>query len=103
MFDEGEGISTAEQQYESTWLINEVRRLVNRWREVPNPSHWRVTPETARLLQHWRSHKFIGLRPFFCQVEAIETLIYLTEVAPQLKEGKDVLQRMETASKAANP
>jgi len=30
-------------------------------------------------------------------------LIYLTEVAPQLKEGKDVLQRMETASKAANP
>ena len=34
-------------------------------------------------LQHWRHHKFSGVRPFFCQVEAVETAIWLTEVAPQ--------------------
>ena len=46
------------------------------------PAQWQVTPETARLLQHWRHHKFSGVRPFFCQVEAVETAIWLTEVAP---------------------
>ena len=51
---------------------------------LPNPSQWQVTPETARLLQHWRHHKFSGVRPFFCQVEAVETAIWLTEVAPHI-------------------
>jgi type III restriction enzyme len=46
-----------------------------------------VTPETARLLQHWRHHKFSGIRPFFCQVEAVETAIWLTEVAPQARQA----------------
>ena len=41
----------------------------------------RVTPETARLLRHWRQHQFSGIRPFFCQVEAAEAVIWLTEVA----------------------
>ena len=26
------------------------------WRSLPNPNQWQVTPETARLLQHWRHH-----------------------------------------------
>ena len=43
-----------------------------------------MTPETARLLQHWRHHRFAGIRPFFCQVEAAATIIWLTEVAPNL-------------------
>jgi len=33
---------------------------------LPSPFDWQVTPETARLLQHWRSHKFNSIRPFFC-------------------------------------
>ena len=50
---------------------------------------WRVTPETARLLQHWRHYRFSDVRPFFCQVEAVETAIWLAEVAPSIgKEGK---------------
>jgi hypothetical protein len=40
------------------------------------------TPETVRLIQHWRHHGFSGVRPFFCQIEAVETAIWLTEVAP---------------------
>ena len=60
-----------------------MRQQVDQWRSLPNPNEWQVTPETARLLQHWRHHKFSGIRPFFCQVEAVETAIWLTEVAPQ--------------------
>ena len=81
-FDEGKGLSTREQQYERhAEIINGVRREVDGWRQRPDPGHWRVTPETARLLQHWRHYKFSDLRPFFCQVEAVETVIWLTEVA----------------------
>ena len=54
--DEGLGLSTAEQQYELTaTLINDVRRRVDEWRQEPDPSKWRVTSDTARLLQHWRN------------------------------------------------
>ncbi len=87
VFDEGKGLSTQEQQYDPTSVINEVRGFVERWRALPNPNDWQVTPETARLLQHWRHHQFAGVRPFFCQVEAVETAIWLTEVAPHSKAG----------------
>src|SRR5690606_25180085 len=83
-FDEGQGLSTADQQYAHTAMINSVRREVDRWRALSNPADWRVTPETARLLQHWRHHAFGDIRPFFCQIEAVETAIWLTEVAPQM-------------------
>src|SRR5437016_13332114 len=86
VFDEGAGLSTEAQQYDPTPIINELRQHVDRWRKWPNPNEWLVTPETARLLQHWRSHKFNAIRPFFCQVEALETAIWLTEVAA--KSGK---------------
>ena len=72
--DEGLGLSNEKQQYH-TAIINGVRQEVDRWRMIPNTSDWRVTPETARLLQHWRHSKFNGPRPFFCQVEAAETAI----------------------------
>src|SRR5687767_2166914 len=69
IFDEGKGLSTPEQQYERTAImINAVRQQVDQWRSLPNPNHWHVTPETARLLQHWRQHPFSHMRPFFCQV-----------------------------------
>ena len=34
-------------------------------------------------MQHWRNHEFRAERPFFCQIEAAETAIWLTEVAPK--------------------
>ena len=104
VFDEGQGLSTAEQQYDVTAAVNEIRRYVDQWREIPNPRDWGVTAETALLLQHWRHHKFSHFRPFFCQVEAVETLIWLTEVAPKLGQGEKLaLQRLESASLEANP
>jgi hypothetical protein len=32
----------------------------SRW--LLNPNQWQVTPETARLLQHWRHHQFAAFR-----------------------------------------
>jgi type III restriction enzyme len=103
VFDEGKGLSTKKQQYDPTSIINEVRQNVAQWRALPNVNQWQVTPETARLLQHWRSHKFSDVRPFFCQVEAVETVIWLTEVAPQSKAGKRLLDHLAAANKDANP
>jgi type III restriction enzyme len=84
VFDEGKGLSTTAQRYDHTAIISSVRQQVDQWRALPNTNDWRVTPETARLLQHWRHHQFANLRPFFCQIEAVETAIWLTEVAPQI-------------------
>jgi len=67
LFDEGKGLSTDEQRYDHTAIINGVRQQVDKWRSLPNPNDWKVTPETARLLQHWRHHNFSSIRPFFCQ------------------------------------
>jgi len=103
VFDEGKGLSTKEQQYDATSIINEVRGHVDTWRSLPNPSQWQVTPETSRLLQHWRQHKFSGVRPFFCQVEAVETAIWLSEVASQSKNGKRLLDHLASANRDANP
>ena len=58
VFDEGAGVSTAKQHYEAIPIINDLRRQVDQWRQLPNPNDWLVTPETARLLQHWRHHQF---------------------------------------------
>ena len=91
-------LETDNQQYELMQTINGVRQQVDRWRNLPNPSQWRVTPETARLLQHWRHHRFSGIRPFFCQVEAVETAIWLTEVAPNTRSGRDFLDHLESAT-----
>ena len=104
-FDEGKGLSTRKQQYaQHAEIINSVRREVDDWRRQPDPNRWRVTPETQRLLQHWRHHQFGDIRPFFCQVEAVETVIWLTEVAPQLKNtGRRFLQYLDDASQEANP
>jgi type III restriction enzyme len=99
-----DGVSTQAQQYDPTSIINEVRALVEDWRSLPTPHQWQVTPETARLLQHWRQHQFSNLRPFFCQVEAVETIIWLTEVAPNGgKRAKGILDHLANANNDANP
>ena len=105
VFDEAaQALGTEAQQYDLTAFIGGVRRRVDRWRELPDPASWQVTPETARLLQHWRSDRFGDIRPFFCQVEAAETAIWLTEVAPQRgREERQVLDHLDQTSREANP
>ena len=98
-FKDSARVSTEKQKYDPIPIINELRAQVDQWRELPNTRDWNVTPETARLLQHWRSHRYGGIRPFFCQVEAIETLIWLTEVAPRFgRRGKAFLDHLDKAN-----
>ena len=104
VIDEGLGLSTDEQQYSVTASVNQIRRPVDEWRAIADPNRWGVTPETRQLLQHWRSHPFSHFRPFFCQVEAVETLIWLTEVAPRsVAVAREVLNRLTDVNREANP
>ncbi len=98
------GLSSDEQEYNPTPIINEVRTYVETWRNLPNPDQWLVTPETARLLKHWRKADWQGVRPFFCQIEAVETAIWLAEVAPKLgpRVGK-FWAHLKGANEQANP
>ncbi|MFZ1220794.1 MAG: DEAD/DEAH box helicase family protein [Chthoniobacterales bacterium] len=100
--DEGLGLSSQDQNYDTTSIINEVRSLVDTWRLL-KPHQWQVTPETAMLLEHWRHYRFNNQRPFFCQVEAVETAIWLTEAAPHSPAGKKILSYLDQVNNEANP
>jgi type III restriction enzyme len=91
-----QGALALEDKVTTNVLVNEIRTHVDQWRELP-PSQWGVTPETQRLLLHW-SDQDRERKLFFCQREAVETLIWLTEVAP--KKFKDDIER---ANIEANP
>ena len=98
-----DGISSEEQEYNPTPIINEIRSHVAEWRKLANQTGWGVTPATARLLQHWRHHEFQGIRPFFCQIEAVETIIWLTEVARNQKQYRRFWEHINGANEQANP
>ena len=69
-------------------LVNQIRPRVKAWREAGYPG---ITGTTARLLQHWRDPElFEDRRFFFCQLEAIETLIWLTEAPAGERQGIEV-------------
>ncbi len=66
-------------------LVNRIRERVDAWRAAGYPG---VTTVTRQLLEHWqdpdasRQHAF-----YFCQIEAIETLIWHVEAPPDHKQG----------------
>ncbi|MBR1125190.1 DEAD/DEAH box helicase family protein [Bradyrhizobium lablabi] len=91
------------ETYTDHALINEIRGYLESWRALRNPADWGVTGATQRLLEHWRHHKFSAQQPFFCQIEAVETIIWLTEVAPKRAATKGLLDQLEKANAEANP
>ena len=52
----GKGLSTKEQQYDPTSIINEVRGQRRTPGENCLPAHGKLRRKSARLLQHWRHH-----------------------------------------------
>ena len=69
-------------------LVNRIRPRVRAWREA---GYSGVTGTTLRLLQHWRDPEtFEERRFFFCQLEAVETLIWLTEAPAGERQGIEV-------------
>ena len=104
LFDESLGLGDGSQKYDPISLINELRGYVDAWRALASERDWSVTPVTARLLRHWRHYEFNGIRPFFCQLEAVEAAIWLTEVAPKSgKRGRKFLDYLKGANADANP
>jgi len=63
-------ISTDRQQYDVSELINSIRYLVGEWR-TSSEANWRVTPETARLLKHWRHLEFRAVAVMACDEDVI--------------------------------
>jgi type III restriction enzyme len=69
-------------------LPNRIRPRVKAWREAGYPG---VTSITKRLLEHWQDpEEFEARRFFFCQLEAVETLIWLTEAQAAERVGIDI-------------
>jgi type III restriction enzyme len=68
-------------------LVNRIRPRVKAWHDGEYPG---VTGITKRLLEHWNDPEQRELRLFFCQLEAIETLIWLTESPPADRVGIEV-------------
>ncbi len=65
-------------------LVNQIRSRVKTWRENGYPG---VTGITKRLLEHWHDREQRQYPLFFCQLEAIETLIWLIEAPAAEKTG----------------
>lgn len=66
-------------------LVNSIRERVDQWREAGYPG---VTQITRSLLEHWNDPDAPRQYPFyFCQIEAIETLIWWVEAAADYKQG----------------
>lgn len=103
VFGDADGLTSEDQEYNPKPIINEIRLHVATWRALPSERDWGVTPATARLLHHWRRTKVEGLRPFFCQVEAVETVIWLTEVARRQKRYAHLWAHIEAANKQSSP
>ena len=69
---------------EELTLVNVIRGRVDQWRDADYPG---ITIVTRRLLEHWhdrsaRHHPF-----YFCQLEAIETLIWWIEGVEEYSQG----------------
>lgn len=94
-------------QFETEWtqdrieenrLVNQIRQRVKLWR---TGGYLGVTPTTARLLAYWtdpvRERKL-----FFCQIEALETAIYLTEAAKKYGDAW-IENTLREANDTSNP
>jgi len=67
-------------------LVNQIRGRVDKWREAGYPG---ITSITKHLLEHWKNLER-EMKLFFCQIEAIETLIWLTEAPEIEKQGIEI-------------
>ncbi len=74
LFDDLSEEATVEQNAE----INQIRARVSAWRDA---GYRHLTPTTKMLLEYWRDERR-ERRLFFCQIEALETLIFIAEAAP---------------------
>jgi type III restriction enzyme len=87
-----------QDRIEENKLVNDVRRRVAMWRKG---GYVGVTPTTSRLIGYWtdpnREKKL-----FFCQNEALETAIYITEVAKKYGDAW-IENKVRDGNDSSNP
>ena len=92
-----EGAYSEELQQENEF-INKVRTVVGEWRKKEYPG---ITKTSRDLLYYWKDENREN-KLFFCQIEALETLIYINEVAE--KSGETwILNDLRKVNNEANP
>jgi type III restriction enzyme len=90
-----------QDRIEENKFINQVRARVKQWRDLGDHRFASVTRTTAQLLQYW-TRPDRDKKLFFCQIEALETFIYLTEVAKN--QGDTWIENdLRRANEDANP
>lgn len=75
---------------ESIPRVDDIRQRVAQWRDAGWPG---ATTVTVELLKHWWDQDRVSGRqyPFyFCQLEAIETLIWHLEAQPEYRQGIEI-------------
>jgi len=83
---------------EENKFINQIRDRVALWRRG---GYTGVTPTTRRLLEYWQ-HPERERKLYFCQIEALETVIYITEIAK--KHGDNWIEnQLRQFNADANP
>ncbi|MGO9464098.1 MAG: hypothetical protein ACLQVF_08065 [Isosphaeraceae bacterium] len=94
-------------QFETQWTqdriqpndqVNRIRERVKHWREG---EYQGATQVTRKLLQYWTNPDREN-KVFFCQVEALETLIYLTESARKVGDNS-IDNWLRDANESSNP
>lgn len=72
------------KRVEELKLVNRIRERVQAWREA---GYAGVTQVTRSLLEHWQNDGARQLPFYFCQIEAIETVIWWVEATAEFKQG----------------
>ncbi len=94
-------------QFETEWtqdrieenkLVNDIRRRVGMWRKG---GYVGVSTTTSQLLSYWTAPER-EKKLFFCQIEALETAIYIAEVAGKYGDGW-IENTVRTANDTSNP
>ncbi|MFH1353769.1 MAG: DEAD/DEAH box helicase family protein [bacterium] len=92
-----EGAFGSELQKENEF-INKIRTKIKSWR---NTNYNGITQVSRNLLSYWRDETREN-KLFFCQIEALETLIYINEVAEKSGESW-VISELKKSNSEANP
>ncbi|MEK7170607.1 MAG: DEAD/DEAH box helicase family protein, partial [Patescibacteria group bacterium] len=92
-----DGAYGTERQIENEF-VNKLRAKVSAWRNSDYPG---ITKTTRELLLYWNDETREN-KLFFCQIEALEALIYITEIAE--KSGEHwILNELKKQNEDANP
>jgi len=89
---------TVQEREQENDEINRIRGYLSLWRQKGRPH---ITRTTRALLDYWTAEAR-EKKLFFCQIEAIETIIYITEAAKREKH-EGIEERLRVAGEEANP